>query len=173
MQSSVLSSILEMPLVGSTRKNHALEHATLHLLAEKYPNQPLGGHSNPTGFFIVGDVPLGAIADASTEAMRRLRAGELGLAIHPGCGTNLATTGLVAACLGWMVMRGARSTTGQMMRLPVAVLVAVIGVLLARPLGPILQQKITTDANIGGLHVTDVHRSLQGRINAHRVMTSV
>ena len=28
----------------------------------------LGGHSNPTGFFIVGDVPMEAIAEAATEA---------------------------------------------------------------------------------------------------------
>jgi hypothetical protein len=167
-----LTSLLDLPLIGSTRKNHALEHATLHVLEAKYPNRPLGGHSNPTGFFVFGDVPLEAVADASTEAMRRLRAGESGLAIHPGCGTNLATSALVGATLGWFIMRGARSTTGRVLRLPVALLMAVLGVILSRPLGPVLQQRITTDANIGALHVTDVRHSLKGRVNAHRVLTA-
>jgi hypothetical protein len=161
-----------MPLVGSTRKNHALEHATLHVLSAKYPNRALGGHSNPTGFFIVGDVPMEAVAEAATEAMRRLRAGETGLAIHPGCGTNMATSALVGATLGWVIMRDARSNLGRLMRLPIALILAVLGVLLSRPLGPMLQQKITTDANIGALHVTDVRHTLKGRVTAHRVLTA-
>jgi hypothetical protein len=167
-----LTSILDLPLLGSTRKNHALEHATLHILEARYPNRPLAGHSNPTGFFILGDVPAEAVADASMEAMRRLRAGESGLAIHPGCGTNLATSALAGATLGWLIMRGARSTTGRLMRLPVALMMAVLGVIVSRPLGPVLQQRITTDANIGALHVTDVRHSLRGPLNAHRVLTA-
>jgi hypothetical protein len=167
-----LTSLLDLPMIGPTRKNHALEHATLHILSARYPNRSLGGHSNPTGFFIFGDVPLEAVADASAEAMRRLRAGESGLAIHPGCGTNLATAAFVGATLGWLVMRGARSNLGRAMRLPIAVLLGAAGVVLSRPLGPVLQQKITTDANIGGLHVTDVRHTLKGRLNAHRVLTA-
>ena len=159
-------------MVGSTRKNHALEHATLHVLAARYPGRMLGGHSNPTGFFIVGDVPMEAIAEAATEAMRRLRAGESSLAIHPGCGTNLTTTVLLGASLGWLVMGGARSNLGRLMRLPIALMLAVLGVLLGRRLGPMLQQKITTDADIGGLHVTGARHSLKGRLNAHRVLTA-
>lgn len=167
-----MTSLLELPLIGSTRKNHALEHATLHVLAAKYPDRMMGGHSNPTGFFIVGDVPLEAVADASTEALRRLRAGETQLAIHPGCGTNLATSALVGATLGWFIMRGARSNAGRLMRLPVALMLATAGVLFSRPLGPILQQQITTDANPGALQVTDVRASMRGRITAHRVLTT-
>jgi hypothetical protein len=51
-------------------------------------------------------------------------------------------------------------------------MLAVLGVLLGRRLGPMLQQKITTDADIGGLHVTGVRHSLKGRLNAHRVLTA-
>ena len=133
----------------------------------------LGGHSNPTGFFIMGNVPLEAVADAATEALGRLRAGERELAIHPGCGTNLATAALLGATLGWFVMRGARSTTGRVLRIPFALAGAVVGVLLSRPLGPVLQQKITTDADMGTLRVTEVRHSLKGRVNAHRVLTAV
>jgi hypothetical protein len=167
-----VNSILDLPFVGPTRRNHALEHATLHVLEHKYPNRTLGGHSNPTGFFILGDVPMEAVADAATEALRRLRLGESQLAIHPGCGTNMATSMLLGATLGWFVLRGARSDLGRMLRLPFAFGFAVLGIVLSRPLGPMLQQKVTTDADMGSLHVTDVRRSLKGRITAHRVLTA-
>jgi len=51
------NSILDLPFVAQTRRNHALEHATLHVLAGMHPGKPMGGHSNPTGYFIVGNVP--------------------------------------------------------------------------------------------------------------------
>ncbi len=163
--------ILDLPFVGETRRNHALEHATLHVLAASNPGKPLAGHSNPTGFFILGNVSTEAVADASREALRRLKAGESELAIHPGCGTNLATTALFAGTLAWFVLRGARSTMGRIFRLPFAVGFAVVGAALSRPLGPVIQQKITTDAAVGGLQVVEVRESLRGSLTAHRVLT--
>ena len=107
------NSILDLPFILETRRNHALEHATLHVLAEKHPTQPMAGHSNPTGFFILGELPTDDIQSAAAQALARLRAGESELAIHPGCGTNLATTALLAGTLAWLVMRGAHSTFGR------------------------------------------------------------
>jgi hypothetical protein len=163
--------ILDLPFVGETRRNHALEHATLHVLAASNPGKPMAGHSNPTGFFILGNVSTEAVADAATEALRRLRAGESELAIHPGCGTNLATTALLAGTLAWFVLRGARSAFGRVVRLPFAVGFALVGAVASRPLGPIIQQKITTDANVGDLQVVEVRESLRGSLTAHRVIT--
>ncbi len=165
------SSILDLPFVGETRRNHALEHATLHVLAASNAGKPMAGHSNPTGFFILGDVSTQAVADAATEAMRRLKAGERELAIHPGCGTNLATTALFAGTLAWFVLRGGRSTWSRILRLPFAVGLAAVGAVLSRPLGPIIQQKITTDADLGDLQVVEVRQSLRGSLTAHRVIT--
>ncbi len=160
-----------MPFIGATRRNHALEHATLHVLAASNPGKPLAGHSNPTGFFILGDVGTEALADATTEALRRLKSGERELAIHPGCGTNLATTALLAGTLAWFVLRGGRSIWGRLLRLPLAVGLAAAGAVLSRPLGPVIQQKITTDANVGDLKVVEVRQSLRGSLTAHRVIT--
>ncbi len=165
------SSILDLPFVGETRRNHALEHATLHVLAASNPGKPMAGHSNPTGFFILGDVSTEAVTDAATEALRRLKAGERDLAIHPGCGTNLATTALLAGTLAWFVLRGSRSLWGRLLRLPFAVALALLGALLSRPLGPVIQQKITTDAEVGNLRLIEVRESLRGRLIAHRVIT--
>src|SRR5262245_7372193 len=142
------NSILDLPYVLETRRNHALEHATLHMLAAKYPKQPMAGHSNPTGFFILGNFSAEEVTDAVIEAMSRLRAGEHDLAIHAGCGTNLATTVLLAGALAWFALRGARSTFGRILRLPFAVAFAAFGTVLSRPLGPVIQQRITTEAEI-------------------------
>jgi hypothetical protein len=165
------NSILDLPFVGITRRNHALEHATLHVLAAKYPMRMMGGHSNPSGFFIIGDVSTEDIAQAASEALARLRAGESGLAIHPGCGTNLATSALLGASFAWFVMRGARSTSGRMLRLPFAFGFALLGLAISRPLGPWLQQRITTDADVGDLRVVEVRASMRGPVPAHRVLT--
>ena len=88
--------LLDLPLILETRRNHALEHATLHVLARTH-KIPMAGHSNPTGFFLLGDLQLEEIANASIEALTRLKAGESGLAVHEGCGTNLATTAALSA----------------------------------------------------------------------------
>ncbi len=164
-------SILDLPFILETRRNHALEHATLHMLAVKYPRHPMAGHSNPTGFFILGDFPTDEIRSAVTQALTRLRAGESGLAIHAGCGTNLATTALLAGTFAWFVLRGGRSLFERILRLPFALAFAVVGALLSQPLGPLVQQRITTDADMGNLQVVEVRPSLRGRVTAHRVIT--
>lgn len=163
--------ILDLPFVLETRRNHALEHATLHVLAAKHPAGPMAGHSNPTGFFILGNFPTEDVQAAVTQALTRLRAGESELAIHAGCGTNLATSALLAGTFAWFVLRGGKSAFGRILRLPFAILFAALGVLLSQPLGPLIQQKITTDAEMGNLQIVAVRPSLRGRVTAHRVIT--
>lgn len=159
--------ILDLPFILETRRNHALEHATLHMLARTYKSN-MAGHSNPTGFFLLGDFSTPDVWACATEALERLREGESGLAIHAGCGTNLATTTLLSATLGWSMLRGAKSTQMKILRLPMAVVLAVVGVLLARPLGPWLQKYVTTEANMGNMQIIDI---IPLRKGVHRVIT--
>jgi len=159
--------ILDLPFILETRRNHALEHATLHMLARTHKGS-MAGHSNPTGFFLLGDFSTPDVWAAATEALERLREGESGLAIHAGCGTNMATTALLSATLGWSVLRGAKSTLTKFLLLPIAVAFAVIGVLLARPLGPWLQKYVTTEANMGHMQIVDI---IPIRKGVHRVIT--
>jgi len=159
--------ILDLPFILETRRNHALEHATLHMLARTYKGT-MAGHSNPTGFFLLGDFSTPDVWAAATEALERLREGESGLAIHAGCGTNMATTALLSATLGWSVLRGAKSTLTKFLLLPIAVAFAVIGVLLARSLGPWLQKYVTTEANMGHMQIVDI---IPIRKGVHRVIT--
>ncbi|MBI5838940.1 MAG: hypothetical protein HZB19_02450 [Chloroflexi bacterium] len=160
--------ILDLPLILETRRNHALEHATLHVLARKYPNQHMAGHSNPTGFFLLGKFDTQEIWTASTEAMTRLRGGESKLAIHAGCGTNLAVTTLLAGTFGWIPLRGAKSTFWRLWLIPLAVVFAAFGYLLSQPAGPWLQANITTEADLGDMKIIDIVPISR---NVHRVIT--
>ncbi|OQY89386.1 MAG: hypothetical protein B6D38_07005 [Anaerolineae bacterium UTCFX1] len=160
--------ILDLPLILETRKNHALEHATLHLLARKYKNQSMAGHSNPTGFFLLGDVPTDDVIACANEAHTRLNAGESGLAVHEGCGTNLVVAALLPATFAWMPIRGARSTFWRIGLIPFALMLALFGYLLSKSLGPWLQKYITTEADLGNMQIVDVRLIRKG---VHRVIT--
>ena len=63
-------------IIDSTRKNHALEHATMRVLAEHYKGVRMMGHSNLCGFVLVADLPTEIVTEAVLEAKRRLENGE-------------------------------------------------------------------------------------------------
>lgn len=164
----ILDPILDLPPYLATRRNHALEHATLKILARKYDDKTLAGHSNPTGFFLFGDMTGDDIRNAIQEAMTRLRAGEKDLAIHPGCGTNVATSMILPATFAWIPLQGTRSNRWRLLLLPVALTLAVFGYFLSKPLGPWLQRNVTTKADLGDLQVMEI---VPVRKGVHRVMT--
>jgi hypothetical protein len=159
--------ILDLPFILETRRNHALEHATLHMLARTHKIN-MAGHSNPTGFFLFGELRTDEIRAALNEAYSRLRSGEKGLAIHPGCGTNLVATAFLPGTMAWLPFQGARSTRGRLFLLPLALILGVSGFLLSRPLGTWLQRNITTEANLGNMRIVDVTLVRKG---VHRITT--
>ena len=161
-------SLLNLPLLLETRRNHALEHATLQILSPKYPAVPIGGHSNPTGFFVLGDVDVDDLRAAAAEALERLRSGESDLAIHPGCGTNYATSGLLAGSLAWFGLQGKSAWHKKLWRIPFILPLAVLVWELSKPLGPALQARVTTEAQLGDLEILSVERI---RPSLHRVIT--
>jgi hypothetical protein len=167
-----LMNFLQLPFILDTRRNHALEHATIHILAARYPERHLAGHSNPTGFFLLGNVPEEDIRPAVSQALTRLRAGESRLAIHAGCGTNLATTVLLSGSLAWLPLSGSGSLRKRMWFLPFALIFAFLGFLLSQPLGPWLQAKITTEADMGNLQISDIIPVRSRGVAIHRVITS-
>ncbi|MGZ9235949.1 MAG: DUF6391 domain-containing protein [Anaerolineales bacterium] len=160
--------IFDLPPYLATRRNHALEHAALHILARKYDEKKLGGHSNPTSFHIFGEIVTDDIRDAVNEAMTRLRAGEKELAIHPGCGTNVATSMVLPAMFTLFPFQGSRSSRRRFLLLPIALLFGVFGFFLSKPLGPWLQRNITTEADLGDMRVTEI---IHVRKGVHRIMT--
>lgn len=159
--------ILDLPYILETRRNHALEHATLHMLARKHKIN-MGGHSNPTGFFIFGELPTGDVRTALEEAYSRLRSGERGLAIHPGCGTNLVATAFLPGTLAYLPFQSARSTRGRLLLLPIALFLGVFGFFMSKPLGTWMQRNWTTEANLGNMQIVDVSLVRKGM---HRIVT--
>ena len=116
----------------------------------------MGGHSNPTGFYLMGGFSKEEIQEAADEAMRRLRAGERELAIHEGCGTNIATSTLLPAMFAFVPMQQARSNFWRIFLIPFAIGLAVFGYFLSKPLGPWLQRNVTTEANLGNMRLVDI-----------------
>ncbi len=164
-------SLLNLPLILETRRNHALEHATIHILTKNYPGRPIAGHSNPTGFFIMGDVPTEGVSEAVAQALTRLRAGERDLAIHPGCGTNYATSGLLAGSLAWFGMSGRKPWRKRLWRLPIVAVLAAAAYFVSQPLGPALQASVTTEAEMGNLEIVRITPIRRGRSAVHRIVT--
>lgn len=145
-----------------------MEHATLKVLARKYNDKNLAGHSNPTGFFLFGDMTTEDIRTSIHEAMTRLRAGEHDLAIHPGCGTNLATSMVLPASFAWIPFQGTRSLRWRLLLIPVALGFALFGYVLSKPLGPWLQRNVTTQADLGNLQLMEI---IHVRKGVHRIIT--
>jgi hypothetical protein len=139
------------------RRNHGLEHATLHLLSQRFPNEPVAGHSDSRGFWIVGNVPAEVVSAVAQEALQRLRSGQRQLAIHPNCGTNFATSGIFAGTAAWLALIGGSSRLRERLeRLPIAIVMATLALIVSRPVGMLLQERLTTSGDPGDLQLFEV-----------------
>jgi dolichyl-phosphate-mannose--protein O-mannosyl transferase len=162
----------DVPFISRIRRNHGLEHATLHILSKRYPKQSMAGHSDYGGFWIIGDVSIEDVYESVEEALTRLRDGEKNLAVHRNCGTNFVTSGVLAGLAAGASMLGVgRRTRDKLERLPVAMFVATLDLIFAQPLGFFMQEKVTTSAEPGDLQVIEIVTSRRGGMKAHRITT--
>jgi hypothetical protein len=158
--------------VSRIRRNHGLEHATLHVLAERNPKLSLAGHSDVNGFWLLGDVPTDEVRSAVEEALSRMKAGEHNLAVHPNCGTNFVTAGTFAGIAASLAMFGVgKRLRDKLERIPLAASLATVALIAAQPMGLYVQERFTTSGYPEDLEVTDIQPSRRGRINAHRILT--
>jgi hypothetical protein len=164
-------TILDIPILSRIRCNHGLEHATLTVLAQRFPNRPLAGYSFPSGFFLLGDVPTEDVRDAVVQALTRLNNGERTLAVHPNCGTNFVVSGFIVGGLTWLGMAGTKNKRDKIERLPLVIALAILGFILSQPLGPKIQEHITTSGDPQGLTVVDIFPIRFGSFSLHRVVT--
>jgi hypothetical protein len=132
----------------------------------------MAGHSNPEGFWILGNLDTQDVRAAVERALERLRAGEKHLAVHPNCGTNIVVSGVTAGMAAASVMFSAgKDRRARLERLPLAVTLATFVLAAAQPLGNALQARVTTSGEPGNLRVVDVIPAERGRIKAHRIIT--
>lgn len=165
------AALLAFGPVDRTRRNHGLEHATLTVLARTYHGAGLVGRSTPGGFYLYGSVNTDALTTAADEALRRMQAGEAGLAIHPNCGTNFVTAAAAASLAAWFGFIGANSWRARWARLPFVILLSTAALIFAQPLGFALQQHVTTSGAPGGLQITGITRRQTGNLVTHFVAT--
>lgn len=157
----------QMLLGGAVKQNHALEHATIVLLSKKYPDVRFAGISFAAGFFVFGDVPTEAILPAAQEALTLLRTTKPELAIHERCGTNLAVSGMLTGLSAMTVARMRRpfSTANNV------ILASTAALILARPLGLMVQRYVTTQTPNPSMKITGVKRRDLFGTPAHFVST--
>jgi hypothetical protein len=160
---------LDLPLIARLRRNHALEHATIHVLTEKHRTVRVVGRSTINGYYLYGNLTTEMVVEAADEALKRLREGEHHLAIHPNCGTNLVTAGSLAGLATFAVMSSSKRRRLEM--LPNALLAATAALILAQPLGPRLQARVTTQADLGDMSIKGVRSEDRRNVTVHFVRT--
>ena len=155
-------------ILTKIRRHHALEHATIRILNRRFPTLRLAGWSAPGGFFVYGDVSTPDLQNAVAEALVRLSRGERELAIHPHCGTNLVTAGLLAGLFSFVTMLPGDQRARQA-RLPLVLLFSTLALMLAQPLGLAVQQHVTTEANMDSVSSVRIDSRQMGGTPVHRV----
>ena len=165
-------SLLNPPLISRVRRNHALEHATMHVLAERYRGLRLMGRSSLWGFYVYGDAPTEGILAAAQEGLRRLKAGRWRMAIHPQCGSNLVVGGTLAGLGAFVALSGKRrGFLDRIARLPLVFAAATLGLIPAQPLGAIFQARVPTQPDGGSLRIVGVTREARAGNVVHHGRT--
>jgi hypothetical protein len=155
-------------IIGSVRRNHALEHATVAILMGRLgPGVRMVGRATGNGFYIYGDVPTDWVQESAAEGLERLKRGEAGLAISPLCGTNLVVAGLLAGASSLLALGNRR----RLERLPNVLLSATVAVLAAQPLGRLAQRYITTSPDLADMEIVGVRQGEHGAARYHKVET--
>lgn len=152
---TVLSPLLELAPVKRVRRNHAFEHATIHMLNRQ--NYILSGRASLGGFVVIGNVPTAKIEAAAEDALSRLKRGQKQLALHPNCGTNLVTSSIIStgiAVIGFMGTDRKRAWE----RFPIVMIFMMIAALYSTPIGMTVQEHITTDGNPGDMEIVRIKR---------------
>lgn len=165
-------NLLNLPFISSIRRNHGLEHATIHVLIQRNPYLSLVGRSDWRGYSIYGQVDTQDIVAGAQEALARLQAGERELAVHPRCGTVLATTGVLSGMAAFFALGvGSSRSRFRWARLPETLIAATVAAIIAQPLGLLLQQYVTTSGDVGRLQIIRVYKQRGGPVPIHRVET--
>jgi hypothetical protein len=133
------------------RRNHALEHATINVVSERYRRSALTGMPDREGFHLRGRLDPDALVASGQQAIERLRNGEKRLAIHRRCPTSLVGAQLLLAILFTVALLLIDQFSAP------TFLAALLGAaVLGPPVSPILQRVALVDPNVGQLEVRDI-----------------
>ena len=136
------------------RRNHALEHATMHMITRSGHPVRIVGRSDPGGFWLYGDVDTALVRRTVNSALTALQAEDGDLAIHPNCGTGPAVTLITVGATGMAASHLPRRNRPRR-RLVVAGL-GVIALLLSPLIGEWVQRRLLTDHDLSGCSIASV-----------------
>ena len=140
------------------RKNHALEHATINVLEEKFGKlHSTGGLADIKGFFIYTKDPFltpDIILSSAQEGLLRLKQGEKELALHERCGTSITVSNLILSIIFLIIL-----FFGGFFDLWHVLLALALAFLISKPLGKLAQKYITTDPHVERLLITGIKLS--------------
>ncbi len=145
-------TIYEIATKKMVRKNHALEHATINVLEERYGERPdLSGLAKEEGFIIRGNITPDEIYDAALEGLARLKRGEYELAIHPRCGTSILVGNFIFSLL-FLILLFITHTFSIWNVFFALVFSAFIG----KFAGEWIQRYFTTDPHVGDVEILGI-----------------
>jgi hypothetical protein len=155
-------------LVGSVRRNHSLEHATIAVLLRRLGRDVrMVGRATRDGYYLYADVPTDLLEECTHEALRRLKTGEGHLAVSAFCGTNILVTGVLTAVASSVALGDHHRTA----KLPNAILASMLAVVASQPVGRLLQQHITTSPDLSDTQIVGVKAGGRGGVRFHKVET--
>lgn len=132
----------------AVRRNHAIEHATVNVLEERYGSQLMDGCATPEGFRIRAAIDPALLLDAAREGLLRLQRGDRALAINQRCATALVLSHLtLGSSLITMLL-----TTQTVSPLNL-VLVLILSVFLTPKISRLSQRFLTTSMDVKGMSI--------------------
>lgn len=142
-----------------TPKIHALEHATIRILGDRFQRRGISGLSTPFGFLLIGRASIEEVRDAFDIALGRLNAGEAELALSKNCGTNLAVTGALSALAAIVIFSGTKTAKERFRRFDAMALCAAVLIRVGPGLGFLTQRHVTTNADVSGLAADGIYQT--------------
>ncbi len=134
------------------RQNHALEHAAINVIEEKYGGvYNLSGYAQEDGFIIKGSAPADMVYEAADIGQRRMAGGERGLAVHKRCGTSLAVTNLISSIIFLILLF--KYGYFNFLNILIAILAAS---LIGSFFGRFVQLYLTTSQDVQNIAIVDI-----------------
>lgn len=151
-------SLIQIATNRLVKRNHALEHATVNVLEERYGSSRVAGYALRDGYKLVAPQPIPPeiVLQAAQEGLERLQRGERNLAIHTRCGTSLLVSNFLFSLLFIMLLIAAHRFS--LITILMAILLAF---LLGRPLGLMVQKYLTTSTDVKNLYISDINVEYQ------------
>lgn len=157
---------MSLSLLERLQRNHAIEHASLHMLARHTGPVRAVACSDWGGFTIYGDIDTETLANVTVKALQALKEGHAELAIHPHCGSNFSISlllGTLATAL-WLAMWH----RGRWTRLLALGLIGgIVG--MSKPLSYAVQGRLLTNPDVRHARIRSIQRYPWQGGTVHRI----